>query len=106
MEEEIVVLQATGVTYFSSGDEDVFFGWLSSSLCKKIKWRLRTLYISINLADVDDEGLRERLALFMRYKIPLRQLKVLDKDEFSAWFKDENKIWYKDIFGRVQKCKV
>lgn len=60
-----------------------------------------TLYASINPLAVDEDGLREMLALFRRYGIGLRQLAVFDRDEFSEWFRDKRAYWHKDVFGWV-----
>ena len=95
-----VELEATGVRFFSKGDESAFFRWLDKlAFVQRYEGRGRTLYISINSMSVDEDGLRELLALFRRYGVPLRQLIVFDRDEFAEWFRDSLAYWHKDIFG-------
>ncbi len=92
-------LEATDVRFFSQGDESAFFAWLEKlPFVEKYEGRGRTLYILVNSAAVDEDGLREMLALFRRYGIGLRQLAIFDRDEFADWFRDEQAYWYKDIF--------
>ena len=95
-----VELQATGVRFFSQGDEGAFFAWLDKlPFVARYEGRGRTLYISINSMAVDEDGLREMLALFRRYGVELRQLAAFDRDEFAEWFRDKQAYWYKDVFG-------
>jgi hypothetical protein len=61
--------------------------------------RGRTLYIKANLSSVDQQGLREIIALFHRYGIDLRQLAAFDRPEFASWFRDKQKFWHQDVFG-------
>lgn len=96
-----IELEATGVRFFSQGDEGAFFNWLRSlPFIKHFEGRGLTLYISVNSLAVDEDGLRELLALFRRYNIELAQLAVFDRDEFADWFRSVEAYWYKDIFGK------
>ena len=96
----MVELEATEVRFFSQGDEGAFFGWLDKLLfVERYEGRGRTLYISVNSVAVDEDGLREMLALFRRYGVGLRQLASFDRDEFADWFRNEQAYWYKDVFG-------
>jgi hypothetical protein len=97
---KIVEIEAVGVHYFSQCDERAFFEWLDKlPFVERYEGRGRTLHISINSLAVDEEGLREMLALFRRYGVGLRQLAMFDRDDFSDWFRDKQAYWYKDIFG-------
>lgn len=94
-----VELKATGVRFFSPGDESAFFEWLDKlPFVARYEGHGRTLYISINSIAVDEYGLREMLALFRRYGVELRQLALFDRDEFAEWFRDKQAYWYKDVF--------
>jgi hypothetical protein len=96
-----VQLEATGVRFLSSGDEDIFFARLQKlSFVEKCEGRARTLYVLVNFAQIDEEGLRELLALFRRYGISLRQFAIFDREEFAAWFRNEQAYWYGEVFGR------
>lgn len=95
-----VELEATGVRYFSRGDEDAFFAWLNKLPCVvRCEGHLRTVYITVDPTAVDQDGLRELLALFRRYGVGLRQLAVFDRSEFRDWFRNKQAFWYEEIFG-------
>ena len=96
-----VELQATGVRFFSQGDEGAFFGWLKSlPFVEHFEGRGLTLHINVNSSAVDEDGLRELLALFRRYNVELAQLAAFDRDEFADWFRSAETYWHKDIFGK------
>lgn len=93
-------LEATGVRFFSKGDEEAFFDWLGKlSFVEKYEGQGRTLFITVKSNAIDEDGLRELLSLFRRYGIDLKQLAVFDRDEFADWFRDDRAYWHKDIFG-------
>lgn len=96
----IVEIEAVSVRFFSQGDERAFFEWLDKlPFVERYEGRGRTLYISINSLAVDEDGLREMLALCRRYGVGMRQLAMFDRDDFADWFRDKQAYWYKDIFG-------
>jgi predicted RNA-binding protein associated with RNAse of E/G family len=100
-----IELQATGVRFYSAGDEEAFFSWLKKlPFVERTEGRGLTLYMEINSRAVDEDGLRELIALFRRYGVDLAQLVAFDRDEFSDWFRDPRAYWYKAIFaaGTVQ----
>jgi hypothetical protein len=85
-----VTLEATGVRFFSQGDESAFFAWLNKlPFVDRCEGRGRTLYIHVNYAAVDEDGLREMLALFRRYGVGLRQLALFDREEFADWYRNK-----------------
>jgi hypothetical protein len=96
----IVELEATGVRYFSGHDEAAFFEWLKKIPCvQKIEGRGRTLHIAVELDALNEDALREFLALFRRYGVDMRQLARFDRDEFADWFRDERAYWFTQVFG-------
>ncbi|MBF6545625.1 hypothetical protein [Nocardia brasiliensis] len=95
-----VVVEATGVTYYSALDEAGFFGWLDRIRCvASYRGELRTLYLTVRLGAVDEDGLRELVALYRRYDIDLKQLRVLDAERVGPWFSDPERWWHADVFG-------
>lgn len=95
-----VELQATGVRFFSQGDEAAFFGWIKScTFVEQIEGHGRTLFIKVNSSAIDEDGLRELLALFRRYGVDLGQLVAFDREEFAEWFRRADAYWHNDIFG-------
>lgn len=89
-----IELEARAVWYGSQLDEYSFFGWL-----KKIPAVItyfgqgHSLYIQCDPAPIDDESLRELIALFFRYGIDTAQLDVYLTDANRSWFADEQKYW-------------
>jgi hypothetical protein len=95
-----VELHATGVRFYSAADEDAFFSWLKKlPFVRRAEGRGLSLYIDVNPLSIDEDGLRELLALFRRYEVDLAQLIVFDRDEFSDWFRDPRTYWHKAVFG-------
>ncbi|BAE66803.1 hypothetical protein [Xanthomonas oryzae pv. oryzae MAFF 311018] len=95
-----VELQATGVRFFSRGDETAFFGWIKSfPFVEQIEGHGRTLFMKVNSSAIDEDGLRELLALFRRYGVDMAQLVAFDREEFAEWFRRADAYWHNDIFG-------
>lgn len=98
---KMIEIKAVGVFFFSHGDERAFLGWLDAMpFVERLDRSGRTLHIFINDLAVDEDGLRDLLALFRWYEVQgLRQLAAFDRDEFADWFRDKEKYWYEEIFG-------
>ena len=93
------VLTAKRVWYYSEYDEAGFFEWLDKLACvKRYEGELDVLSIYIDEARVDEQALRELLALFRRYAVEMKQLRVFDRDEFAAWFRDSRAYWHAAVF--------
>ena len=93
------VLLAKRVWYFSENDEAAFFEWLDKLPCvEKYEGRSDELKIYVNAAAADAGSVYELLALFRRYEIDMRQLRVFDREEFASWFRNRRAYWFKDIF--------
>ncbi|WP_278264782.1 hypothetical protein [Nocardia sp. AG03] len=98
---DTVILKAIDVWYHSPGDEAAFFDWLGKiRAVHSVGGQLRTLDIAVK-TPVDDDSLREILALFRRYDIEMAQLRKLDNAQVSEWFHDPQKYWHEPVFGRV-----
>jgi hypothetical protein len=96
----IVELDATGIRFFSEYDEAAYFEWLKKFVCiQKVEGRGQTLSITVDTEAVNEDALREFLALFLRYEIDMRQLRAFDCDEFADWFRDKRAYWYTQVFG-------
>lgn len=94
-----IELEAKEITFFSPGDEAAFFGWLKQLPCvEKVEGRGRTLYVSVDKSGIDEDGLRELLALFLRFGVSMSQLRVFDCNDFTDWFRSDTAYWYKDVF--------
>lgn len=96
----IIELEACRVRFFSHCDEEAFFGWLDKLLCvENYVGRGDVLIISIAKSAVDEDALRELLALFRRYNLDMKQMRVFDCSEFAEWFRDPRGYWFGSVFG-------
>lgn len=99
MTDKQVVLIAKRVWYYSEYDESAFFEWLDKLACvEKYEGQLDVLNIYVNQARIDAGAVYELLALFRRYNVDMRQLRVFDREEFASWFRNPQSYWFKDIF--------
>jgi len=95
-----IELHAESVFYYSRKDEDAFFEWLAKIKCvTKIGGRANILSMTIQLVLVDQDALRELLAIFHRYGISMSQLVALERPEWAAWFREPFAYWHAGVFG-------
>lgn len=96
-------LEATGVKYFSRLDETAFFGWLQSIPCVgNVRGGGRTLLIELK-SDVDDESLRELVAIFRRYGVDMRQLARFRHASNESWFARPESAWFSAVFDAADE---
>ena len=99
----IIELEARGVRFFSPYDEKAFFKWLDKLPCvEKYAGRGIAIYISINQEAVDEDALRELLALFRRYGVDMKQLRVFDSSSFAGWFRNSGAYWFDSVFDNKE----
>lgn len=99
MTDDELTLIAKRVWYYSENDEAAFFEWLDKLACvKRYEGELDALNIHVDKSKVDEHALRELLALFLRYRVDLKQLRVFDRDEFAYWFRDPRAYWHRAVF--------
>jgi hypothetical protein len=92
-------LVARSVRFFSKHDEDQFFGWLGKLPCvASYRGQGIDLIVELRSDQVDDEDLRELLALFQRYGVNMAQLARFESDANRQWFKDSSAYWYSKVF--------
>ncbi len=48
---------------------------------------------------MSNESLRELIALFERYRIPMGQLAQFKTSRNESWFADPRAFWYRPVFG-------
>jgi len=96
----LFTISVEGPTYFSPKDEDVFYTWLNSiSSIRSVGGVGTMVEITLGSRRIPQRDLRELIAIFHRYAIDKRPLAQLDRAQLK-WFRDPNKFWYKDVFGR------
>jgi len=99
MSENILICK--GVEFCSLKDEDAFFEWIKKLSCiDKFHGRGDELYLYISSNALNDEDLMELLALFYRYKVNMKQLKIFLNKKNEKWFYEDVKAyWHKKVFG-------
>ncbi|MGE6333462.1 hypothetical protein [Stenotrophomonas sp. NPDC077659] len=97
----MVELHADSVVFHSRQDEASFFAWLQQLPCVvDVAGKGRIIHIQVARHRVDEEALRELLALFHRYGVDMRQLRVFDERRFADWFSGRQAWWHAAVFGR------
>jgi hypothetical protein len=90
------------IQYYSSFDEDLFFEWVKKiKSITKFDGKHDELYLHFESKTIDDDDLRELLALFHRYKIKhINQLKLFLNETNRCWFyENKHAYWHKKIFN-------
>lgn len=95
----MIKLDCSGVTFYSQLDECNLFEW-GSKIEAFIGWERDLLVLNDKL--IDEHSLRDIIALFWRYQIPMKQLARFETTENSSWFRARNTYWHGAVFGN--KC--
>jgi hypothetical protein len=94
--DDITVLKFKCPVFGSEGDEQSFFKWLGIFTVEVIG-----VHDSIEIKFRNDQdNLREAIAIYYRYKLPMQDLARLVNGSNSHWFKCEGKFWYEQVFGK------
>lgn len=103
----VVELQADSVVFYSRQDEASFFARLQELPCVvDVAGKGRILHIQADRQRVDDEALTELLALFHRYQVDLRQLRVFDERRFARWFRRRPSYWHDAVFRQQGRAGI
>ena len=92
----MVRLDCSGITFGSQLDEKHLFEWASEISCV-VRWEQDTLIV--RSLRISESGLRDLLALFSRYNIPMTQLAQFQSNTNKGWFTQPNTYWHKRVFG-------
>jgi hypothetical protein len=85
--------------FYSTHDEDVFFGWLYA-LPGFISVIGKPEGLYLTMKSFNKEIILELIAMMRRYKLDMKSLEQLCNANNEKWFKDENMSWYKPIFRK------
>lgn len=92
----MVRLDCSGVTFGSTLDERHLFEW-AKQIPGVLRWEQDTLVVkSLNLSQA---SLRDLIALFSRYQIPMMQLAQFRNPRNEAWFASPKMYWHTQVFG-------
>ena len=92
----MVRLDCSGIHFGSQLDEKHLFVWASELSCF-VRWEQDTLIVKSRR--ISSEALRQLIALFNRYGIPMKQLAQFKARSNASWFNDSKKYWHKQVFG-------
>jgi hypothetical protein len=88
------------VTFYSKGDESRFFHGLKDiSAITGMTGVHRSLILKIDARILNNEMLRELIALLWRYSIALHPLRTLCKKKKFEWISDKKFYWHQNMFG-------
>ena len=91
----MVRLDCSGVWFGSQLDEKHFFHW-AVEIPGVLRWEQDILVVRSRLSQA---SLRDLLALFSRYEIPMKQLAQFENDVNREWFTAPHMYWYGRVFG-------
>lgn len=92
----MVRLDCSGITFNSQLDERHLFEW-AMEISGAVRWEQNTLLLkSLN---VSQASLRDLLALFSRYRIPMKQLAQFRNSKNEGWFAAPHMYWHTQVFG-------
>jgi len=92
----MVYLDCSGVRFGSQLDEKHLFDW-AREIQSVVNWEQDTLLIRSKR--ISEESLRDLLALFWRYNIPMAQLAQFKNAQNEEWFTSPKTYWHKRVFG-------
>lgn len=82
-------------------DEKHLFQW-AAEIPGFLRWEQDTLVVRSRLSEA---SLRDILALFSRYGIPMQQLSQFENPKNSDWFRAPQMYWHKQVFGAQKSNK-
>lgn len=86
-------------TFFSDIDEESLFNWLTRlEAVRETRGEGRFLRIQVATEQLEEDSLRELIALFKRFDLDMTELQKLDLPPFSAWFRNPNTYWHDQVF--------
>ena len=92
--------------YYSQQDEDAFFSWLDKiEHVVSYQGGPRGLVAVLKDGPIDDNSLRELIALHYRYKLYMKRLAAFETDENRKWFRNSRAYWYSRVFKKERPRK-
>ena len=93
----MIHLDCSGIRFGSQLDEHHLFTW-AREISAVVGWEQDALVIRSRR--LSEEALRDLLALFWRYEIPMGQLAQFRNIKNEHWFAAPKMYWHKRVFGR------
>jgi len=92
----MVRLDCSGITFCSQLDERHLFEW-AMQIPGVVRWEQDVLVV--RSLSISQASLRDLLALFSRYQIPMRQLAQFRNSRNEEWFAAPQMYWHTKVFG-------
>lgn len=87
--------------FFSGMDEEALFAWLSKIEAVLIaRGEGRFLCINVSTEELQEDELRELIALFRRFELDMTELHKLDLPAHSTWFRNPKAYWHDRVFKK------
>ena len=97
------ILTCKRVHYGSQGDETAFFDWIKRISCvTQFEGSGDILYLHVSRNRISDANLRELLALFSRYHVPMKQLAQFETTRNRIWFTRPGTYWFARVWAGQQ----
>ena len=94
----MIRLDCSGVRFGSQLDEKHLFEW-AAEIPGFLRWDQDTLVVRSRISEA---SLRDLVALFGRYGIPMKQLSQFENPKNTGWFRAPHMYWHKQVFGAQQ----
>lgn len=92
----MIRLDCSKIRFRSQLDEKHFFDW-GKEIAGFVRWEQHTLVL--RSTRVSEQTLRNLLALFWRYEVPMQQLGQLQSERNATWFAASGTYWHRMVFG-------
>ena len=92
----MVRLDCSNIRFHSQLDEKHLFYW-ASEIPGFLRWEQDTLVMRSRR--MSEAALRDLLALFWRYQIPMQQLAQFENKRNTSWFRAPHMYWHRRVFG-------
>ncbi len=93
----MIRLDCSGVRFGSQLDEKHMFTW-AAEIPSVVGWEQDILLVRSR--NMSEASLRDLIALFWRYDIPMAQLAQFRSSSNARWFASPTMFWHKRVFGR------
>lgn len=94
----MIRLDFSTVRYGSQLDEKHLFAW-AAEIPAVVGYDPVTLFVRSRR--ISETSLRELIALFERYDIPMNQLQIFVSHKNQSWFANPKMYWYKKVFSKL-----
>lgn len=95
----MIYRDCSGVHFGSQLDEKHLFEW-AIQIPGVLRWEQDTLVVRTNLSQA---SLRDLLALFSRYQIPMAQLAQFRTNKNENWLAAPQMYWRARVFGKAAR---